>query len=74
MTMNTVIKPDNKQDNAILQSSTKSARLHSGQILGESIELYLEPLLLAPGPLNTIPSEPQQGEFLDNAGVLLKAQ
>jgi len=68
MKISKAIIKDNKQDSKIMQSSKKSAKLHSGQILGESIELYLEPLLLAPGPLNTIPSEPQQGESLDMTG------
>jgi len=46
----------------MLTSSKKAALLHSNQILGESITLNLDSLLLTPGPLNTIPTEPQPGE------------
>jgi len=74
-TQGNVLKPTTeileKVELQMLNSSNKAALSHSNQILGESITLNLDSLLLTPGPLNTIPIEPQSGESkLNTAGAL----
>jgi len=55
----------------MVKASKTAALLHSDQILGESINLNLDSLLLTPGPLNTIPIEQQPGESQINTQVFL---